>query len=70
MFNHSTARLNVDWERDTSQSCLRYHAIRDIQAGEELCINYGRFSFVDEDGSPSSDNEDSEVERLGRIEWV
>lgn len=36
-------------------------------AGEELCINYGRFSFADEDGY-SSDDEGDEAERLGRIE--
>lgn len=69
MFNHSTARPNVGWERDLSKTCMRYFALQDIRAGEELCINYGRFSFVDEDSHGYSfADEVDEAERLGRIE--
>jgi hypothetical protein len=37
MFNHSTQDQNVVWERDTSRLMITYRALRDIQAGEELC---------------------------------
>ena len=37
MFNHSTQDQNVVWDRDTSRLMITYRAIRDIQAGEELC---------------------------------
>lgn len=47
--------------------CVRYHALRDIAAGEELCIHYGRIWFVDEDDE-GSDEESDGAERLGRIE--
>lgn len=46
---------------------MRYQALKDIRAGEELCINYGRIWFVDEDGE-GSDVETDEAEQLGRIE--
>jgi len=31
----------MNWERDLNAHCIRYKALRDIRAGEELCINYG-----------------------------
>lgn len=67
MFNHSAQEQNIGWERDVMRGCVRYYALRDIAAGEELCINYGRIWFVDEDGE-GTDEESDGAERLGRIE--
>lgn len=41
LFNHSTLDQNVGWERDLDAQCIIYKALREIKAGEELCINYG-----------------------------
>ncbi|KAF9291800.1 hypothetical protein BGZ68_002179 [Mortierella alpina] len=40
MFNHSN-KPNVGFQRDFVNKVIRYSAMRDIQAGEELCISYG-----------------------------
>lgn len=60
MFNHSTKRQNVGWERDVKNLLITYTTLRDIKAGEELCISYGdRLTFKDADKvEPDSDNED------------
>lgn len=48
MFNHSSLRQNVGWERDLTNRLISYTALRDIKAGEELCISYGvRLTFED-----------------------
>lgn len=66
MFNHSRDQ-NVGWERDEAQKLITYKALRDIGAGEELCISYGdRLTFADADG-PSEVNEDAD-EHLGSIQ--
>lgn len=50
MFNHSNLRQNVGWERDFENLVITYTALRDIKAGEELCISYGsRLTFKDSD---------------------
>ena len=49
LFNHSSQDQNVGWIRDTAGQCIEYRALRDILAGEELCINYGRLWFTDAD---------------------
>ncbi|EKD13842.1 uncharacterized protein L3040_005539 [Drepanopeziza brunnea f. sp. 'multigermtubi'] len=50
MFNHSTLHQNVGWERDIKNLLVTYIALRDIKAGEELCISYGqRLTFKDKD---------------------
>ena len=67
MFNHSVHGQNVGWDRDLARMCVRYQALRDIRAGEELCIHYGRIWFVDEDGEGFEEEGDG-VDRLGRIE--
>lgn len=67
MFNHSAHGQNVGWDRDLARMCVRYQALRDIRAGEELCINYGRVWFVDEDGE-GSEGDDDGLQRLGKIE--
>lgn len=41
MFNHSTKAQNVRWSRNTENDYIIYTSIRDIEAGEELCISYG-----------------------------
>lgn len=60
MFNHSTLHQNVGWERDINHLLITYTALRDIKAGEELCISYGsRLTFKDSDGvEQHSENED------------
>ncbi|KAF9416917.1 hypothetical protein BGZ94_010082 [Podila epigama] len=40
MFNHSKYP-NVGFQRDFNNNVIRYSALRDIAAGEELCISYG-----------------------------
>jgi hypothetical protein len=36
MFNHSIYQ-NIGWDRDLSKLLVTYKALRDIEAGEELC---------------------------------
>ncbi|KAF9086094.1 hypothetical protein BGX23_009141 [Mortierella sp. AD031] len=40
MFNHSCSP-NIGFQRDIENGLIRYSALREIQAGEELCISYG-----------------------------
>jgi len=41
---------NVGWERDFQKLLITYMSLRDIKAGEELCISYGdRLTFKDAD---------------------
>lgn len=70
MFNHSSSEQNVSWERDLQSRCVIYRALRDIEAGEELCINYGRLWFVDSDDHHHNDNDEDEdgLEVLSRID--
>ncbi|KAK0107143.1 hypothetical protein ONS95_003849 [Cadophora gregata] len=50
MFNHSTLHQNVGWDRDVKNLLVTYITLRDIKAGEELCISYGqRLTFKDKD---------------------
>ncbi|PNS19439.1 hypothetical protein CAC42_7283 [Sphaceloma murrayae] len=59
MFNHSTQSQNVGWTRDIDRQIITYHALRDIPAGEELCISYGsRLTFTDADAPPPEDEGD------------
>ncbi|KAJ2787244.1 hypothetical protein GGI18_003158 [Coemansia linderi] len=42
MFNHEPfGRENIGFTRDMGAGLIRYTALRDIAAGEELCICYG-----------------------------
>ncbi|CAG8955621.1 hypothetical protein HYFRA_00009575 [Hymenoscyphus fraxineus] len=48
MFNHSVPNQNVGWDRDLANKLMTYTTLRDIKAGEELCISYGqRLTFKD-----------------------
>ncbi|OAP56918.1 hypothetical protein AYL99_09030 [Fonsecaea erecta] len=57
MFNHSTRDQNVGWKRNTETEVIVYTALRDIKAGEELCISYGsvRLWFEDVDANAEAD---------------
>jgi len=60
MFNHSRNQ-NVGWKRDVHARVVRYQTLRDVRAGEELCISYGnRLTFEDTELDSGSD-----VETLG-----
>lgn len=52
MFNHEPfGHQNVGFVRDMERSLIKYIALRDISAGEELCICYGHdvwFEMVSE----------------------
>ncbi|KAG8624606.1 hypothetical protein KVT40_007673 [Elsinoe batatas] len=68
MFNHSTQDQNVGWKADTTHQIMTYHALRDIQPGEELCISYGsHLTFVDAD-APSPVDEGDGTQMLNHIE--
>ncbi|KAL6158440.1 hypothetical protein ACJBU6_02551 [Exserohilum turcicum] len=68
MFNHSTQDQNVGWMRDLRRKVITYRTLRDIHAGEELCISYGsHLTFKDADGVPPTPP-DEEIELLRMIE--
>jgi hypothetical protein len=59
MFNHSNLDQNVGWERDLKNLLITYTALREIKAGEELCISYGsRLTFKDADEDQEPDFQD------------
>lgn len=67
MFNHAMDQ-NVGWERDTDRLLVTYRSLRDISAGEELCISYGpRLTFKDA-GVAESLTEGDGLEQLNRIQ--
>lgn len=68
MFNHSSYEQNVYWERDLESRCITYRALRNIEVGEELCINYGRLWFVDSDADHRNDNDEQDLEALSTID--
>ncbi len=70
LFNHSSLDQNVYWSRDLEAQCVVYRALRDVKAGEELCINYGRLWFFDADTEGVTlDTVDGDgLEVLGRID--
>jgi hypothetical protein len=82
LFNHSSLAQNVGWKRDLDRQVIVYTALRDIAAGEELCISYGaKLTFVDADnvgdgpesGTNGADNgevDEDGVALLGKIELV
>ncbi|POS88419.1 hypothetical protein EPUL_000160 [Erysiphe pulchra] len=66
MFNHSALGQNVGWERDIQNEVMTYTTLRDVKAGEELCINYGyRLTFKDADAPIESEYDGSWQSFLG-----
>jgi len=71
MFNHSTMHQNVGWERDLEKLIITYTALRDIKAGEELCISYGsRLTFKDTDEEEVERDPDDWTDVLNIIELI
>ena len=68
LFNHSLLHQNVGWSKDVTGQCIVYRALRDIKAGEELCINYGKLWFVDADEEQPQQQELDNEEFLSSIE--
>ena len=68
LFNHSLLHQNVGWSRDVTGQCIVYKALRDIRAGEELCINYGKLWFVDADDEQLQQHDSDNEEFLSSIE--
>ena len=68
LFNHSSLQQNVGWSRDLTGQCIVYKALRDIRAGEELCINYGKLWFVDADEEQRHQQDNDNDDFLGSIE--
>lgn len=67
MFNHSTLRQNVGWTRDVDRLVIVYRTLRDVPAGEELCISYGapgQLTFVDAEAEEARREEEEEEKRL------
>ncbi|KAF2002659.1 protein methyltransferase [Amniculicola lignicola CBS 123094] len=68
MFNHSSVAQNVVWERDVERNVITYWALRDIDAGEELCISYGsHLTFTDTD-TPAAEPEGDGTDQLNQIQ--
>ena len=68
LFNHSLLHQNVGWSRDVTGQCIVYKALRDIKAGEELCISYGKLWFVDADGGQPPQQDYDNDDFLSSIE--
>ncbi|KAF2184353.1 protein methyltransferase [Zopfia rhizophila CBS 207.26] len=67
IYNHSTLDQNVGWERDAERLIVTYRALRDISAGEELCISYGgRLTFKDADSVETASEKDG-LDQLNKI---
>ena len=68
LFNHSSLQQNLGWSRDLTGQCIVYKALRDIRAGEELCINYGKLWFVDADEEQRQQQDHDNDDFLSSIE--
>ncbi|KZF25736.1 protein methyltransferase [Xylona heveae TC161] len=69
MFNHSNFAQNVGFTRDPSKLVIVYTALRDIKAGEELCISYGsRLAFRDADEDKYLSDPEEGNDLLSKIE--
>lgn len=68
MFNHSHLRQNVGWERDIKNRLITYITLREIKAGEELCISYGpRLTFKDTDVELETEDNDWTPLQIDRL---
>jgi SET domain-containing protein len=71
MFNHSVPNQNVGWERDVPKQSMTYTALRDIKAGEELCISYGqRLTFKDTEEKLYQQDPDDWTEVMNYIDFI
>ncbi|KAM0711807.1 hypothetical protein Q7P35_001176 [Cladosporium inversicolor] len=73
MFNHSSLRQNVGWTRDVDKLVIVYRTLRDVPAGEELCISYGapgQLTFVDAEAEEARREEEEEAKRLEEMGGV
>lgn len=67
MFNHARDQ-NVGWKRDLERQVIKYQTLRNVKAGEELCISYGdRLTFKDADAPVAVDEGDGS-ELLDKIQ--
>ncbi|KAJ2890089.1 hypothetical protein GGI21_006306 [Coemansia aciculifera] len=63
MFNHEPlGRENIGFIRDVGLGLIRYTALRDIAAGEELCICYGPNVWFDVTTEASNSQEGTDLE--------
>ena len=71
LFNHHPSSANVSFELDKSTRSIRYRTVRQISAGEELCICYGSgrmwWEGPDEERPSTPVSETHEVSLFGRI---
>ena len=71
MFNHSAPNQNVGWERDIDRQLMTYTTLRDVKAGEELCISYGqRLTFKDTEEELHSQSPDDWTEVMNYIDFI
>lgn len=63
---------NVGWDRDIDNLLIAYTTLRDIRAGEELCISYGqRLTFKDtEEQQPAANGSEDWTEVLNIIDLI
>tara|TARA_Y100000592_G_scaffold100145_1_gene178835 strand:- start:3819 stop:4199 length:381 start_codon:yes stop_codon:yes gene_type:complete len=40
IYNHSSKNPNIDWDIDSDERIMRFTAIKDIKAGDELMFDY------------------------------
>ena len=68
IFNHSNFP-NVGFRKDLDRETITYTALRDIESGEELCINYGpKLWFKDVEENEGNESEEDDTTILSRIE--
>ena len=70
LFNHSRRAQNVGWTRDVAKEVIVYKTLRNVVAGEELCISYGdRLTFVDVETAENDSDEEMDG-GLGSIDFT
>ena len=66
MFNHAR-KQNVGFQRDGERAVIVYRTLRDVLAGEELCISYGAHLWFEEvDAGWKAEGEELPLEAI----WV
>jgi SET domain-containing protein len=70
IFNHSK-RQNVGFRRDIEGTRIIYSTLRNVEAGEELCISYGPrlwFEDVEQDEADDRVEQDNPLDDINRID--